>query len=139
SHTVTAVYGGDDLFATSTSPVLTQTVQQATTTTELVSSASSSQFGSSVTFTAAVTSPASGTPTGTITFKDGSNVIGTGSLSAGWTSITLSSLSVGSHSIQAVYGGNTGFTGGSSTPLTQTITGNVTTSTALVSSANSST
>lgn len=139
SHAITAEYSGDALFASSTSSVLTQTVQQANTTTEVVSSAASAQFGSSVTFTATVITTSGSTPTGTVTFKDGSNIIGTGNLSGGWTSFTLASLSVGSHSITAVYGGDAGFVGSTSATLTQAIAGNVTTSTDLVSSTNRST
>ena len=81
-HTVTAVYGGDTNFTGSTSPGLTQTVNQGATTTSLGSSANPSVFGQSVTFTATVAaaSPASGTPTGTVTFKDGATTLGTGTL-----------------------------------------------------------
>lgn len=52
------------------------------TTTTLVSSLNPSQDGQSVTFTATV-SPTSGTgkPTGTVTFYDGTTIIGTGTLS----------------------------------------------------------
>ena len=85
----------------------------------VVSSANPSVFGQSVTFTATVTAnaPGSGTPTGTVTFMDGSTTLGTGTLNgSGVATFSTSGLSVGSHSITAVYGGDTDFTTSTSSP-----------------------
>src|SRR5207245_5718208 len=71
THSITAIYGGDANFAGSTSPVLTQTVNKAASSTSVVSSNSPSNRGAAVTFTASVTSPVTGTRTGTITFQHG--------------------------------------------------------------------
>src|SRR3989454_135881 len=73
SHSITASYGGDSNFNTSTSAVLTQTVNKANTTTTVASSANPSVFGQSVTFTAtvAVVAPGAGSPAGTVNFLDG--------------------------------------------------------------------
>jgi hypothetical protein len=79
-HSITAVYGGDLLYNPSTSSVLTQTVNQASSTTSVSSSANPSSFGQSVTFTATVTGSGA---TGTVTFKDGATTLGTGTLSSG--------------------------------------------------------
>ena len=70
--------------APSTSTALTQTVNPASTTTTLTSSANPSVYGQAVTFTATVTadSPGAGTPTGTVTFKEGSTILGTATLDA---------------------------------------------------------
>ena len=89
-HSITAVYGGNSTFSGSTSPVLTETVNKANTTTALIASPSSSVFGQSVTFTATIsaTAPGAGTPTGTVTFKDGSTTLGTGTLSGGVATFT---------------------------------------------------
>jgi hypothetical protein len=140
SHSITAVYGGDSNFTGSTSPALTQTVGQAATTTALSSSANPSTVGQAVTFTATVTpTSGSGTPTGTVTFKDGATTLGTGTLNAsGQATFTTSSLSAGSHSITAVYGGGGAFTPSNSPMLTQTVAQGATT-TSLSSSANPST
>jgi autotransporter-associated beta strand protein len=91
-------------------------------TTTLTSSLNPAYYGSSVTFTAMVTA-ASGTPTGTVTFKDGATVLGTGSLSAGLTTLTTNNLSItGSpHAITAVYGGDVNFMPGTSVALSQVI------------------
>jgi hypothetical protein len=71
-----------------------------------------------VTFTATVTAvaPGAGTRTGTVTFKDGATVMGTGTLNAsGQATYTTSSLTVGSHVITAVYGGDGNFNGSTGT------------------------
>src|SRR5207302_5303714 len=77
-HSLTAVYGGDANDAASTSGAVTQTVNAAATSTGLTSSPNPSTFGQSVALTATV-SPSSAT--GTVTFKDGSTSLGTGTLS----------------------------------------------------------
>jgi hypothetical protein len=111
-HSITAAYGGDANFAaSSTSPVLMQTVNKAaSSTSDVASSNIQSTFGTAVTFTASVTSPATGTPTGTVTFQDGAATVGTGTLSGGIATLTTSMLAGGVHSITAVYGGDGNFT-----------------------------
>ena len=56
-----------------------------------------------------------------MTFKDGTTVLGTKTLSSGRATLTTSILAVGWHSITAVYGGNANFTGSTSPALIQTI------------------
>jgi hypothetical protein len=122
AHSITAVYGGDSNFATSTSAALTQTVNAATTTTVVASSSNPSVFGQSVTFTATVTSGATGTPTGTVTFNEGTTTLGTGALNAsGTAAFNTSALAGGAHSITAVYGGDANFATSTSAALTQTV------------------
>src|SRR5205814_7346045 len=111
------------------------TATQAATTTVVASSAPTSVFGQSLTFTATVSSAAAGTPTGTVTFRDGANTLGTGTLSVvnGQDRATFSPgtpLAVGSHTITAVYGGDANFAGSTSAPLTQTVNKAATTTTA---------
>ncbi|HEV2687951.1 MAG TPA: Ig-like domain-containing protein, partial [Bryobacteraceae bacterium] len=122
THTITAVYSGDDTFAASTSAPLTQTVnpQLASTTTKLTS-AGPSMSGQKMTFTATVSS-AFGVPTGTITFMDGSTVLGTATLKNGVATFSISTLSVGTHTITAIYSGNATFQPSASAPLTETVT-----------------
>jgi hypothetical protein len=71
SHSITASYGGDSNYNTSTSSALTQTVNKASATTTLTSSLNPSTYQTSVTFTATLSPTAA---TGTVTFKDGSTV-----------------------------------------------------------------
>ena len=64
THGITTVYSGDANFISSTSPILTQTINQGATTTVVISSVDPSVTGQSVTYTAIVTAvaPASGSP-----------------------------------------------------------------------------
>ena len=120
THSITAAYGGSTNFAGSAAQALTQTVERATSSTGLASSLNPSTLGAAVTFTATVTSTGP-TPTGTVTFKNGSSTLGTGTLSSGKATFRTSALSVGTHSITAVYGGSTDFAGSTSPALTQTV------------------
>jgi hypothetical protein len=124
THSITAVYGGDSNFNGSTSPALSQKVNKANTSTTVISSLHPSVRGQSVIFTATVkaTAPGAGTPTGTVTFKDGGKVLGTKALDgSGQATYTTTSLSVGTHSITAVYGGDSNFNGSTSPTLTQVV------------------
>ena len=135
SQSITAAYQGSSIFASSTSAALRQVVNSATpTTTSLTSSLNPSVFGQSVTFTAAVSSK-SGTPSGTVVFYDGSNAIGSATISSGSASLATSSLAEGSQSITAAYQGSGGFAPSTSAPLSQVVN-TATTSTTLISSVN---
>ncbi len=127
-HSITAVYGGDGTFTGSTSTTAwTQTVNAAAAGTTLTSSVNPSQAGQAVTFTATVAAraPGAGTPTGTVTFKDGTQVIGTGTLQVAGgvdkASFSTTALGPGGHTITAVYGGDADFQTSTSAALTQTV------------------
>ena len=129
THSITAIYGGDTNFLTSTSSAVSQVVNQNATTTALVSGANPSTFGQSVTFTATV-SGTSGPPTSTVTFKDGATTLGTGTLNgAGVATYTTSALTVATHAITAVYGGDTNFTTSTSSAVSQVVNNGITTTT----------
>src|SRR5260370_21023777 len=113
---MTDVYSGDRKFSGRTSPALGQNVKQASSATAVTSNNPSS-FGQTVTFTATVSAvmPGSGTPTGTVQFKDGINSLGSPvTLSSGTATFMTSSLSIGTHNITAVYNGHTSFTSSTS-------------------------
>ncbi len=80
-----------------------------------------------MTFTATVTAGAgTNTPSGTVTLKEGGATIGTGTLSGsgGVATVTFSTttLAVGTHdNITAVYGGDSNFTGSTSSSISQTV------------------
>lgn len=101
------------------------TVSQGKTTVTLISSTNPAGYGQSVTFAATVgpVAPATGTPTGTMTFKDGSTVLGTGMLNSSGKAAfsTTNRLSAATHSITAVYGGNTNFTTSTSSAFSQVV------------------
>jgi hypothetical protein len=128
NHNITAVYNGDDNNDGCNSGAVTQTVNAVSTITALSSSVGTSVFGQSVTFIANVTPNAA---TGTVTFKDGSKTLGTGILSAGSASFSINSLTVGSHTITAVYGGDTNDNGSTSSSITETVTKPVISTTSL--------
>ena len=139
NHSITASYSGSATFAASTSSVLTQSVGLASSTTSIISSADPSTAGQPVTFTAFV-SATGGTPTGSVTFKDGATTLGTSTLATGVASFTTASLTAASHSITANYGGDTVFAISSSSVLTQTVNaaGSQASQTTLASSADPS-
>ena len=98
------------------------------TTTSLVTSPNPSKVGQAVTLTATVVTvaPATGVPTGTVTFRDGLTTIGTATLGAnGSASIVVSTLAAGSHSLTAAYGGSANFLASTSAAVTQVVNGAV--------------
>ena len=107
------------------------------TGTVLVSSLNPSIGGQAVTFTASVTSGSGGTPTGTVSFYDGTTRIGTGTLNgSGVAAFTTSSLSGGPHAMTAIYSGDSNFTSSTSTAFTQTVVTYTASATSLLSSLN---
>ena len=100
----------------------------------VASSLNPSVTGSSITFTATVPAPA----TGTVTFYDGPTVLGTSIVISGAATLMTSALAPGTHSITAVYGGDANFNGAGSVALSQQVNMAVTTVT-IVSSLNPST
>ena len=118
------MYGGDANYSGSTSGTVTQVVYRNTTSCTLTSSAATISSGSTVTFTGTVTSTAT-LATGTVTFEDGGTSIGIGTLNgSGVATYSTTSLSVtGSpHTIEAVYGGDTNFSGSTSNNVVETVT-----------------
>jgi hypothetical protein len=118
---IRAAYGGDSIFAASSSKAVSQVVDATTTTTALASSRNPSKLGKPVTFTASVAPQYSGRITGTVTFYDGTTTLETVSVSGGAAKYTTSTLASGTHSITATYNGTPTFNGGRSASLTQTV------------------
>ena len=119
SHSITAVLTGTGVFAGSTSPALSQTVDKVPTTTTVASSLNPSLVRQIVRFTATVT-PA--TATGPVTFKDGATTLGTGIRIGGTATFFASGLAGGTHSISAALTGTGVYSSSASAPLTQTVT-----------------
>ncbi len=120
TYPITAEYEGDSGNTASSSSVLNQVINPASTTTALTSSSNPSTQGQPVTFTATVTSSTGANATGTVTFTAGTTTLGTVSLTGVVASISTSTLPAGSSSVTATYNGVTDFTG-SSASLTQTV------------------
>ncbi len=106
THDITARYLGDATYSSGTSPVLSYTVDPPIVTTATFSVSANPVFtGDSLTITATVSS-GSGTPTGSVQFRDATSVLATepldGSGQAVW---TASGFVVGAHSISVAYTG----------------------------------
>jgi hypothetical protein len=91
------------------------------TTVRVVSSRDPSYINHPVTLRATV-STVGGRPTGTVSFYDGSILLGTSAVHRGKATFTTSSLALGSNDITAEYAGNTNFEGSTSADLVQTVT-----------------
>src|ERR1035438_4447966 len=114
----------DDLSISGWSLILTLNSAATSTTTTLSSNINpsfTSGTNSSVTLTATVTA-SSGTPTGTVAFKDGANTIagcGAQTLSGGQTTCVTTFTTQGNHALTADYSGGGGFTASDSSTLNQ--------------------
>jgi len=117
-HKLTASYGGDLTYQGSISSSVNQTVNQIAPATSLQAAPNPSTPGQNVVLTAGV-SPS--TATGTVTFKDGSNIIGAQSLNNGVAIFSTSSLSIGTHTLTAYYGGDINDAPSSSPQVTETV------------------
>jgi YVTN family beta-propeller protein len=111
--------GSSPLFGNITSYAFTVTATTGATV-GVTSSVNPSTVGQSVTFTARVTGD-SGTPTGTVTFLDGSTPLCSAvALAAGSATCTTSALTAGSHTINASYSGSSTY-GSASGSVAQTV------------------
>jgi hypothetical protein len=103
THPLTVSYPGVGFFQAANSAVLNETVQTLGTTLGLTSSVNPVNVNANTVLTATATST-SGTPTGTITFMDGSTVLGTAPLNAsGVATLTVSFSNPGTHPLTASY------------------------------------
>jgi hypothetical protein len=140
SQGLTAVYAGDAVFSGGTSAVLNQTVNKANSATLLTASPSPATVGQTVTLTAtlSVVPPGGGTPQGTVTFRDGSATLGTARVNAaGLATFQTSALALGTHSLTAVWGGDSDYKGSTSPIVSETINPVSSTPTTTVLASNS--
>jgi len=121
THSITTTYSGDSNYLGSNSVTLPVTVGAGTAAITLTSSNLNSNYGQSVTFTSTLTAT-SIMPTGVVTFLDGATVLGTGAVDGtGKAALTLATLTGGSHSITASYGGDGEYRPVVSSAITQTV------------------
>ncbi|WP_419806922.1 Ig-like domain repeat protein [Terriglobus sp.] len=107
-HTVIAEYSGDAQDAGSQSAPLDELIKLSLDPASGLSAAPSPQtVTQQVTLTFRAVAPAGGaTPTGTVLFNEGSNVLGSASITGGVATIAISNLTVGSHPLSASYIGD---------------------------------
>ncbi len=140
AHVVTAVYSGDAEHSASTSNAATITVLQDSTTTSISSTSNPGTYGQNVTFTATIQGT-HGTASGQVRFLDGTNVLGTGTLTSdGTATLSISTLSTGTHAIAAIYEVTPNSASSTSAALNEVIqSAQATTTTTLTSSPNPAT
>ncbi len=125
SHAITATYLPTPSFAPS-SASLTQIVNGLPDTTTLTAAPNPALALAPVVLTATVTA-ASGTPTGTVSFLDGAQIIATGTLNtAGIATATVTFAASGVHILAATYNGDASFAVSTSAPFIENIQANVT-------------
>lgn len=146
SHALSGTYSGDNSYNPVTTPVTdTVMVTPASTTTGLSPSPNPVPTNQQVTLSVTIGSQSNSSqgPTGTVTFKDGSNTIGTPQpvSPAGATAITGASgtatlttmfATAGAHSVTAVYSGDTNYATSTSSAVSLTV-GQTTTTTVMAS------
>ena len=124
-HQLQAVYNGDANWTASTSGLCPQTVTQAATQTQIVSSANPAVYGQPVTFTVAVTVPFPGTfpATGTVILSEGANTIGQPLTAAsnGVFTATVLNLAPGPHNVVATFQASGSYSGSQSGQLPQVV------------------
>jgi autotransporter-associated beta strand protein len=138
THSLTATFGATSSFNGSSSSAQTQivTAAQTSTTVTLLNATAVYSQPVSIEATVAPVSPGGGVPQGGVTFYDNGAQIGTASLDGnGVGTISVNTLSVGTHAITATYGTTTNYGGSTSSSQTQTINPD-NTSTTLTSSSN---
>ena len=110
TYTVIAVFPGSASYEATRSAPVTFQINPGTTSVTVTASAGRASYGQAVTFTAVVTAPGGGTPSGTITFSDDGTVLGSAVLDgSGVAMLTVPSLAVGANSITASYAGDINF------------------------------
>jgi hypothetical protein len=91
------------------------------TTAMLTASPNPSVIGQSVTLTATIASTLTGTPAGTVSFFNGTALLGTGTLSNGVATFATSALPLGSDTLQATYAGATYYLAATPATYAQTV------------------
>jgi hypothetical protein len=135
-HSLSAQYAGDAGNASGVSNILTEVVNQITTGTTIASSNTTVNVGTPITFTATVSNTSGLSPTGTVQFKEGTTVLGNGTVdSNGHASLTLATLAPGTHTVVATYSGDTDNVGSASSGLVETVQ-QIATTTVLTSDVN---
>ncbi len=110
THSITAVYSSDLVYMTSTSTAMSLAVTPAASTTAGSANPTTVTVNGTSVLTATVTGiPGGATPTGQVTFTDGASNLGTGTLSAGTTSLTATLPNLGARTLMVCYGGDANY------------------------------
>jgi len=130
TYSLTAEYSGNAIFLSSTSAVVSVTVsgQATATTTSLTASPNPVATGQTLTLTAVVQGTGGTVPAGTVSFLNGSALLGTATLnSSGVATLTTTSLAAETYSLTAQYAGNANFLSSTSAAVSVTVNTQATT------------
>ncbi len=134
THAITATYAANGNFAASRAS-LNQVINGLSSTVTLTAAPNPAYVGEKVTLSGAVAS-AGGTPTGTLTFFDGTTELGIATLTpSGAATLSVAFTTVGIHNLTAAYSGNSTLAAATSAPYPLTV-GKAPTQTAIASSLN---
>jgi hypothetical protein len=141
---ITATYSGDSNHGGSTGTLSGgQVVNQASSATTVASNVNPSAYGQAVSFTAnvAAVAPGTGAATGTVQFNVDGSAFGSPVtlVSGSATSGSISTLTVGTHTVTAVYSGNTNLLGSTGTLSGGQVVGSATAGAVVTSDLNPST
>jgi hypothetical protein len=124
THSIVATYSSDANYAASTSPVESVSQNGIATAISVGQTPANAVYGQPVTLTATLTPYVNGSNSSDgqrINFFDGTTNIGSGTLSSGVATLTLTSLATGPHSFTAVFGGVCALTGSTSVAVLATV------------------
>ena len=140
THQVTAVYNGDASFGASTSNAVTESVQQAQSSTTVIADLNTVSYGQAVVLTATILPQISGTASGPVSFNDFSTSTNLGQVVpvGNVAHLTTSTLSPGAHPIVAIFQGDANLASSNSPSYTVNVV-RASTSTTLSTSASPAT
>ena len=122
THTIASQYNGDTHYANLSASGPKLTVAKLATTNTLTSPSAVAVFGSTVSFASTISSTDSAiVATGNVVFTIDGVAQPAVAVSAGVATVSTNSLTVGSHSVSASYGGDTNFLSSASSPLSVSI------------------
>ncbi len=127
SHVLKVVYSGDSVYTPSTYSMSTVNAVSSINTTTSLSGSTYPMVGQTVTYTARVYASGVAVNAGSVTFSDGSTVLGTVNVNdSGVATFSTSALAIGSHSIRASYSGTSAFIASASNVINATVQGGFT-------------
>lgn len=125
THTLSVSYSGDANYAVAGPVTRTFTITAAavkTATAVKLSATTPTAACKAVPFAATVTGSGTVKPTGSVTLKEGTTVLGTATLSNGAATLQLASMTAGTHSVTAAYSGDSAHAASTSAAFKETVT-----------------
>jgi hypothetical protein len=122
THSIVAEYKGDTKYQDNNSQILSLTVGRFPPRVTFTATPKSPVAGQQLTLKLTITGKSGFIPTGTVTFMDGNTVLGTPvAVTKGSAVYSTNTLAAGSHTLQAVYSGDTNYLTVTASPITLTV------------------